>query len=33
MFKVNNKKDGVFVVKVEHISHTVLVFSLLNFDQ
>ena len=37
MFKVNNRnvwcRSGVFIVNFEYISHLVLVFLLLNFEQ
>ena len=41
MFKVNNRNartrceicSGVLIVNFEHISHLVLVFSIVNFDQ
>ena len=38
MFKVNNKDtrtmpSGVFIANFEHISHFVLVFFIVNFEQ
>ena len=32
IFKVDNKKS-VFIANIEHMSHLVLVFLLLNFEQ
>ena len=32
MFKVYNKDTSVFIVNFEHISHHVLVFSIVNFE-